>query len=97
MTNKVDTDVLAGELLIESCLTLQQLCKSSAIQPNIVIEYVEYDILAPKGEHKVNWQFNSSDLMRLRKAQRLMRDFELNIEGLALVMQLLDEISELKK
>lgn len=96
MMNKDQTDTLKGELLSNSCLTLQQLCMSSAMQADFVIELVEYEVLTPEGERAVNWRFNSSDLMRLRKAKRLLHDFELNITGLALVMQLLDEISELR-
>lgn len=94
--NNDQTDALNGELLTSSCLTLQQLCTSSAMQPDFIIELVEYEVLTPEGERAINWRFNSTDLMRLRKAKRLLHDFELNITGLALVMQLLDEISELR-
>lgn len=96
MMNKNQTDTLKGELLTNSCLTLHQLCVSSAMQADFVIELVEYEVLTPEGERKSSWRFSSADLIRLRKANRLLNDFELNITGLALVMQLLDEISELR-
>lgn len=87
---------LNGELLQDYCLTLQQLCHSAAVEPEFVLELVEYEVLVPKGQHAVNWHFQAGDLARLRRAQRLMRDFELNLSGLALVMLLLDEVSELR-
>jgi chaperone modulatory protein CbpM len=91
------TEIVQGELLEEYCLTLQQLCRSAAVQPEFVLELVEYEVLEPEGEHAVSWQFQAQDLARLRRAQRLMKDFELNLSGLALVMQLLDEVTELRQ
>ena len=88
---------LSGELLQDYCLTLQQLCQSAAVEPEFVLNLVEYEVLTPQGEHAVNWRFRSRDLARLRRAERIIRDFELNISGLALVMQLLDEITILRE
>ncbi len=96
MANHEHPTVLSGDLLQDYCLTLQQLCHSVAIEPEFVLELVEYEVLEPQGQHAVNWRFRAEDLARLRRAQRLMRDFELNLSGLSLVMQLLDEVSELR-
>jgi len=91
------TEIVQGEVLEEYCLTLQQLCQSATVQPEFVLELVEYEVLEPEGERAVNWQFQAQDLARLRRAQRLMKDFELNLSGLALVMQLLDEVTKLRQ
>jgi chaperone modulatory protein CbpM len=96
MTYQKQTPALTGELLQDYCLTLQQLCHSAAVEPEFVLELVEYEVLEPQGQRTVNWRFQAVDLARLRRAQRLIRDFELNLSGLALVMQLLDEVSELR-
>ena len=96
MTYHEQTPVLTGELLQDYCLTLQQLCHSAAIEPEFVLELVEYEVLEPQGLRAINWRFQAGDLARLRRAQRLMRDFELNLAGLALVMRLLDEVAELR-
>jgi len=96
MTNHEQPPVLTGELLQDYCLTLQQLCHSAAVEPEFVLELVEYEVLEPQGQRAVSWRFQAGDLARLRRAQRLMRDFELNLTGLALVMRLLDEVSELR-
>jgi len=95
----IDNDlspVLNGEVLEDYCLSLQQLCHSATAEPEIVLQLVEYEVLLPQGNQDNNWQFQADDLARLRRAQRLMRDFELNLPGLALVMQLLDELAELR-
>jgi len=96
MTYHEQTPALTGELLQDYCLTLQQLCHSAAAEPEFVLELVEYEVLEPQGQRAVNWRFQTRDLDRLLRAQRLMQDFELNLSGLALVMQLLDEVSELR-
>lgn len=97
MTDHEQPLALSGELLHQYCLTLQQLCHSTAVEPEFVIKLVEYDVLEPQGQRAINWRFQVNDLSRLRKAQRLIRDFELNFSGLALVMQLLDEVAELRR
>jgi chaperone modulatory protein CbpM len=96
MTHHKQPPALTGELLQDYCLTLQQLCHSAAVEPEFVLELVEYEILEPQGQYAVTWHFKAEDLARLRRTQRLMRDFELNLSGLALVMRLLDEVSELR-
>lgn len=96
MTNNQQTTI-TGELLQDYCLTLQQLCHSAAVAPDFILELVEYEVLTPQGQRAVNWRFQSEDLARLRRAERLARDFELNISGLALVMQLLDEVTKLRE
>jgi chaperone modulatory protein CbpM len=96
MTHHNQPPVLSGELLQDYCLTLQQLCRSTAVEPEFVLELVEYEVLEPQGQRAVNWRFQAEDLARLQRARRLMRDFELNLTGLALVMRLLDEVSELR-
>jgi len=96
MTQYDQSPVLSGELLQDYCLTLQQLCHCTAVEPEFVLELVEYEVLEPQGQRAVSWLFQAEDLGRLQRAQRLMRDFELNLSGLALVMRLLDEVDELR-
>ena len=96
MINNDPTLILNGEVLEDYCLSLHQLCHSATVEPEFILQLVEYEVLEPQGEREVNWRFKAGDLARLRQAQRLMQDFELNLSGLALVMQLLDELAELR-
>ncbi len=97
MTNNDPSPALNGEVLEDYCLSLQQLCYSATVEPEFILQLVEYEVLEPEGGRAVNWRFKAEDIARLHRAQRLMRDFELNISGLALVMQLLDELMFLRK
>ena len=81
-----------------SLFTLGDLCERSGIHAEIVVEMIEFGIVAPIENHAENrWQFNIQALMRLNRAQRLKRDLELNLPGLALALELLDEIEKLQQ
>jgi len=97
MNNNELAPALNGEVLEDYCLSVQQLCHSATVESEFIVQLVEYEVLEPKGERAANWLFKAEDLARLHRAQRLIRDFELNLSGLALVMQLLDEVSELRR
>ena len=78
--------------------TLSEICERCGTPAEIIIEMVEYGIVTPITEQpRSPWQFNVSALARLHRAQRLRRDLELDLPGLALSLELLDEIDGLKK
>jgi len=53
-------------------------------------------VLEPNGEQPREWRFTGPALRRARLALRLTRDLELNPPGVALALDLLDEIEALK-
>jgi chaperone modulatory protein CbpM len=64
----------------------------------MIVEMVEYGIVDPVEQSSLdNWYFNSQALMRLQRAQRLMDGLKLNLSGVALSLELLDEIDGLQK
>lgn len=78
--------------------TLNEICERCGTQSEIIIEMVEYGIVSPVTPQPTShWQFDISALVRLHRAQRLRRDLELDLPGLALSLELLDEIDGLKK
>ncbi len=96
MKNHDSAPTLNGEVLEDYCLSLQQLCHGATAEPEFILQLVEYEVLVPQGGQEAEWRFRAEDLARLRRAQRLTRDFELDLSALALVMQLLDELMELR-
>lgn len=79
--------------------TLSEVCERCGVHAEIIIEMVEYGIVAPVSVQTNNsrWQFNVESLARLRRAQRLRQDLELNLAGLALSLELLDQIESLQQ
>jgi len=85
-----------------SLFTLSEVCERCGAPAEIIIEMVEYGIISPiaapiSAQPKSHWQFNVSALTRLHRAQRLRVDLELDLPGLALSLELLDEIDGLKQ
>lgn len=86
-----------AEVLDETiALTLNDMAKRCAVETHIIIEMVEEGVLEPQGRRPEEWQFRGPDLMRLRRALRLQRDLEVNLPGVALAIDLLDELDELR-
>lgn len=77
-------------------LTLADLCRACAVQAEQVIELVDVGVLEPQGREPAGWIFVGTSLHRARTALRLQRDLDMDIAGVALALELLDEIASLK-
>ena len=78
-------------------LTLLELCRVSGASEIQLFEWIEQGAIEPKyvsendGPH-----FDGVSLRRARKACRLAQDLEINAAGIALALDLLDEIEALR-
>lgn len=81
--------------------TLEEVCERCDIHVDIIVEMIEYGIAEPvepiEQSTESIWYFNSHALVRLQRAQRLMSGLELNLSGVALSLELMDEIEELQQ
>jgi chaperone modulatory protein CbpM len=77
-------------------LSLAQLCRSAGVHAEWVMLLVEQGILEPVTPRSRQWQFATTQLPRLHIACRLAHDLELNASGIALALELLDEIHTLQ-
>ena len=90
------TTCLHAQVVEETHLTLAELCQACGIAETHVTTWVVEGVLAPSGEQPDTWRFGGDSLRRARLALRLSRDLDINPAGVALVMDLLDEIDNLK-
>ncbi|MDX1458943.1 MAG: chaperone modulator CbpM [Marinobacter sp.] len=78
--------------------TLREICERGDVHAEYVIELVSYGVINPMNEGEAReWQFDVRSLVRLQKAQRLQRDLKLNLPGLAMSLELLDDVQELRR
>jgi chaperone modulatory protein CbpM len=77
-------------------LSLTEIIERVGTTEDIVFSMVHYEIIQPKGKSPDTWQFTAGSLHRLEKALRLQRDLELNIPGVAVTLELVDEVERLK-
>jgi chaperone modulatory protein CbpM len=73
-------------------IELSRACQTDSAQ---LVELVEEGALVPLGNDASNWRFDGSALRRACTALRLTRDLHLNAAGVALVLDLLDEVDAL--
>jgi chaperone modulatory protein CbpM len=58
---------------------------------NWVVTLVDHGVVTPVARAAPEWEFTPSHIARARKAARLMRDLGLNVAGVALVLDLIEE------
>lgn len=85
---------MAEQLLYFS---LEQVCRSLPMAREQVIEIVHLGIIQPIGQAPTQWQFDIDMLAEAKRAWRLHRQLELDWPGVAVALQLLDQIDELKR
>lgn len=89
--------ILNGILLDEEIeLSLNELCRACASSAEWVIELVEEGVLEPTGTQQLHWRFTGTSLQRAHTAMRLQRDLGINLAGVALALDLLEEIEILQ-
>lgn len=81
----------------ETFYTLRELCDICGVHAEIILELTEYGILEPHGKKISSWRFTHSHIIRSKKALRLQKDLNINLPGVALVLELLDEATLLRR
>ncbi len=77
-------------------LTLADLCERCGLPEELIVTYISEGIIQPEGESPGQWRFSRLTMMEVRRASRLERDLDLNAPGVALVLDLMRQIEELK-
>lgn len=88
-----DIDMITAVVIDEtSPLTLEELCQALTAEQEFIILLIEHEIVMPLGEQYDGWRFDSEALRRARLARNFYYDLEVNMSGIALAMDLLDQI-----
>ncbi len=96
--NRVKTSkALRGELIDDSIeLSLAELCRACRLPAERICELVDEGVVDPRGRTPAHWRFRGIHLRRVHRAQRLQRDLGVNTPGVALALELLDEVESLR-
>jgi len=90
------TDILTGIIIEEEIhLSLRELCDACAVHAEFITDLVDEGVIEPTGFDKSHWCFSGISLHRIRAAKRLQRDLGINLAGVALALDLLDEVQQL--
>ncbi|MBK1718002.1 chaperone modulator CbpM [Thiocystis violacea] len=94
---RTETDIegiLLDETLTVSFTELTSLCGATG---RVVKLMVTEGLLQPEGQQPDDWRFSGLEVRRARRALRLRRDLDLNLAGVALALDLLDELETLRE
>jgi len=94
---KQTTDILSGNIIEEEeSLTLRQLCEACSVHAEYIIDLVNEGIIEPSGVQNTHWCFNGVSIRRVRTARHLQRDLGINLAGIAMVLEMMDEMDRLR-
>ncbi|WP_459207639.1 chaperone modulator CbpM [Pseudomonas sp. MLB6B] len=85
---------MSSSLIVQ--LDLHTLCREADVPADYVIAIVEHGIVEPRGRTPKDWLFDDQAPLRARQAVRLHRQLQLEWEGVALALELLDEVRQLR-
>ena len=64
--------------------------------PQLLLHYVELGLVEPVEMRDDHHFFTESDIAQIRRISRLRRDLGVNINGIGIILHLLDQIEELR-
>ncbi|MGE6384590.1 chaperone modulator CbpM [Pseudomonas sp. NPDC078416] len=77
-------------------IDMQELCEVVDLPAAFVIEIVEHGILEPQGRKPDEWLFDSAALSIVRRAVKLHHELQLEWDGVALALNLLEELEHVR-
>ena len=92
-----DDQAITGTIFDQSAiLSIKDLSRMCQVDERHIVEFVEEGVLNVI-ETSSEWHFTGDALRRARLAVRLERDLELNLAGVALALDLLEELQRLRR
>ena len=89
--------ILAHTLEKGNLLTIDELALALCTDVDVITSLIEYHIIHPRGKTLNTWRFGSEDLSRAKRAIILQKDLEINLMGIGIILDLLDEVKILKE
>jgi chaperone modulatory protein CbpM len=80
----------------EECICSADLCDLVSISANQLSELVEYGVIDPSEGLSGEWNFSIQVISTVKRAIRLQQDFDIDTASTALVIDLLDELEQLR-
>ena len=77
-------------------VTLVELAACSGLSESELRDLVDLGALEPLDSDASDWSFGANCIVAARAASRLRKDFDLDTQGLAIVLSLLERVQELE-
>ena len=79
----------------EHALRLDDLAAACDVDAAFIRQLVDEGLVRPVAPD-ADWRFGGEELSRVRRIRRLQRDFEANLQSVAVMLDLLDEVDRLR-
>jgi len=80
----------------EVYMSIVEISQATRAPEELIMSWVSEGVLSPAGSSPEDWRFSGDSLKRAKTAAHLTHDLELNTPGVALALDLLDEITRLR-
>jgi chaperone modulatory protein CbpM len=91
------SDAIRVDLLDETVeFSLADLCRICGVQEQLIVEIVEEGVVEPIGTSG-DWRFSGVAVTRIQRVIQLQEEFDVNLPGAALALELLEEIERLRR
>jgi chaperone modulatory protein CbpM len=99
MMNMSQTQItwIEGSVVEEEVhMSIVEISQATRAPEELIMSWVSEGVLSPAGSSPEDWRFSGESLKRAKTAAHLTHDLELNTPGVALALDLLEEISRLR-
>lgn len=86
---------MASKIKITVCTS--EICQLVEVTEQDMIDIVSHGIIQPHDMQATEWQFDDEVVAEIARATRLRRDLQINWAGVALALELLDEVNTLRR
>ncbi len=92
------TTIIGVCLTEEHALSLDDFALACGVEITFVSELVDEGLVQPIADRPdpSAWRFPGEALARVRRIRRLQRDFEANLQSVAVMLDLIDEVERLR-
>lgn len=96
MTRKIT--YLTGSVLNEDMeYGLRDLCSICNVPAEIIQDMIDEGLINPDGSNPMEWRFSGVEIQRIQISIRLQRDLRINLPGCAMILDLMEELEELRR
>jgi len=88
--------IIIADYSRQETFSLHDLCHLTGLDQDDIYLLIEHEIILPVGHSPESWEFDIAQLKRVNVALRLQRDLDINLPGIALILELLDKIEDLE-
>ncbi|MBA3660885.1 MAG: MerR family transcriptional regulator [Gammaproteobacteria bacterium] len=89
--------IIIADYTAQSQLTLKELCEACRVSEEIINNLIEFEIVSPPASNADERTFNLIELKRVQRALRLRRDLNVNLEGIGVLLDLIEQLEQLKQ